>query len=93
MPDLSAVMDQSLPTIDVLCPECGHKRAIYFLIPDEGETKMIARLMCKNVAESTIKCGHIWDLNDESEITDLTVKVKEEEDLPDSESFDEKKYE
>lgn len=44
---------------------------------------MLARMMCKNVIGTTVKCGHIWDLNDESELSDLKVKVKimEEEDF------------
>lgn len=65
-----------MPTVEVECPECGHNRAIYFLVPDEQETKMLARMMCKNVKGTTVKCGHIWDLNDESELSELKVKVK-----------------
>ena len=86
-PDVSVVLDPTLPSIDAICPECGHKGATYFLTEDQAETKMLARLVCKNVSGSTIKCGHIWILNDESEITDQTVKVKEEDDENINEEF------
>ena len=70
------VLDNTLTTIRVTCPECGFKRAIYFLVSDEKETKMIAKLMCKNITGSTVKCGHIWELNDFSEITEKKIKIK-----------------
>lgn len=37
---------------------------------------MLARMMCKNVTGTTVKCGHIWDLNDQSELSELKVKIK-----------------
>ena len=90
MPDVSAVLDQTLPTIEVECPECGHNKAIYFLIPDQVQTKMIARLMCKNIVDETVRCGHIWDLNDESEITGTAVMIKQEAELSEPDPFQEK---
>lgn len=66
IPEHSYIFDPSMPTVEVICPECGYNRAIYFLVPDELESKMLARMMCKNITGTTVKCGHIWDLNDQS---------------------------
>ena len=32
--------------------------------------------MCKNAVGMTIKCGHIWDLEDNKELTESKVIVK-----------------
>ena len=76
-----------MPTVEIECPECGHNRAIYFLVPDEQETKLLARMMCKNTIGTVVKCGNVWDLNDASELEEIQIKVKrleeeeEEDDL------------
>ncbi|MCK5282973.1 MAG: transcription factor S [Nanoarchaeota archaeon] len=45
---------ETLPKMDAECPECGHKKAYFWLVQtrasDEPETKF---LKC-------IKCGHTW---------------------------------
>lgn len=40
---------------------------------------MIVRMMCKNAVGTTIKCGHVWDLNDESVLAKNKVKIKIQE--------------
>ena len=39
----------------------------------------LRKLMCKNRTGSTIKCGHVWELPENSEITNSTLRVKEED--------------
>ena len=45
---------ETLPKMDAECPECGHKKAFFWLVQtragDEPETKF---LRCE-------KCGHTW---------------------------------
>ena len=38
-------------------------------------------MMCKSFKGSTIKCGHVWELNDASEMKEdkVMVKIEEEE--------------
>ena len=79
MPDISAIFDPTLPTISIPCPECDYNQAIYFLMPDKDERRMVTKLMCKSRTGSTIKCGHVWELPENSEITNSTLRVKEEE--------------
>ena len=47
---------------------------------NKAGTKMMARLVCRNVREKTDWCGHTWILEDDAEITDEAVKVKVEDD-------------
>jgi hypothetical protein len=51
-----------MPSVYVECPECGYDRAVYFLTPDEGETKIVAKMICASATGTTPKCGHVWDL-------------------------------
>ena len=53
-----------MPTVEVVCPECGFNKALYFLVADETESKMVARMMCKKVFGMEVRCGHVWDLED-----------------------------
>ena len=39
------------------------------LTPDEGETKLVARMICANASGAVAKCGHTWILEDEAELT------------------------
>jgi len=41
---------------------------------------MIARMMCKNAIGMTVKCGNIWDLNNESVVGATKVLIKQLED-------------
>ena len=79
LPEVDAIFDSTLPTIKVNCPDCNYPKALVFLVPDEEETKMVAKLMCKNVTGSTVKCGNVWELNDKSLYLGSEVKVKQEE--------------
>ena len=54
-----------MPSVEVECPECEHNRAIYILTPDEGETKMVAKMICTNARGTTILCGNTWDLDED----------------------------
>lgn len=78
--DYNLIFDPSMPTIEVICPECGFNKALYFLVSDEGETKMVARMMCKRVIGMQVRCGHIWDLEDQNELEEAKVLVKQQED-------------
>lgn len=42
---------------------------------------MVAKLMCRNVKGNVVVCGNAWTLNDESEIAEIAVKIKHEEDV------------
>ena len=61
-PDLAYIFDPTMPSVYVECPECGYDRAVYFLTPDEGETKIVAKMICASATGTTPKCGHVWDL-------------------------------
>jgi hypothetical protein len=51
---------------------------------------MEARLMCRNVKGNVVICGNAWTLNDESEIAEVAVKIKHEEEANDNDSDNEK---
>jgi hypothetical protein len=38
---------------------------------------MIARMMCKNAVGMIVKCGHIWDLNNDSVLSATKVFIKQ----------------
>ena len=80
VPDYCYIFDPTVPTVEVGCPECGYGKAIVFLVSDGAETKMVARMMCRSVMGSTVKCGHTWTLSDESEITNLAIRIKVQDD-------------
>ena len=63
--ELDYIFDPTMPRIEVECPDCGHNEAIYILTPDEGETKMLAKLICTNEKNGTIVCGNTWDLDED----------------------------
>ena len=65
-------------TANVTCPECGYGKAVYTLVPDEKQTKMIAKMLCNNVMGKTIKCGNRWDLDKEEEISGYRINVKQQ---------------
>ena len=41
---------------------------------------MVAKLMCRNVNGNVVICGNAWTLNDQSEIAEVAIKIKTEED-------------
>jgi hypothetical protein len=43
-------------------------------MPDEGETKIIAKMICASSTGTTAKCGNIWDLEDTSELLRTRVE-------------------
>ena len=88
--DRAFIFDPTFPSIHIECPECGYGKAICFLRADEAETKMVAKLMCRNVKGNVVICGHAWTLNDESEIAEVAVRIKREEEDDDFDSGDEK---
>ena len=46
--------------------------------------------MCRNVKGNVVICGNAWTLNDESEIAEVAVKIKHEEEANDNDSDNEK---
>jgi len=67
-PDLATILDPTMPSVEAECPECGYDRAIYSLTPDEGETKIIVKMICASRTGTTAKCGHIWELDECDEL-------------------------
>lgn len=63
VPNLDYIFDPTMPSVEVECPDCGNNRAVYFLTPDEGESKIVAKMICASATGTTAKCGHIWDLD------------------------------
>ena len=53
-----------MPSVEIECTECGFNRAVYMLTPDEGETKLVTRMICANAFGAVAKCGHTWILED-----------------------------
>lgn len=43
------------------------------LTPDQGETKMIAVMICASAVGTVAKCGHSWVLDETSELTATKV--------------------
>ncbi len=77
-PDLAYIFDPTMPSVYVECPECGYDRAVYFLTPDEGETKIVAKMICASATGTTPKCGHVWDLQESSELLRTRVLTEDE---------------
>ena len=48
------------------------------LTPDEGETKMLAMLICASATGTVAKCGHIWILDEDSDLSKDRVITEEE---------------
>lgn len=51
-----------MPTVEVECPECEYNKAVYFLTPDPGDTRLLAVMICANATGTVAKCGHSWVL-------------------------------
>lgn len=69
-PDTVYVLDPTMPRLKARCPNCDYEEAVYFLIPDEGERKIVTKLICARQAEDTkmVICGEVWDLPDGDKI-------------------------
>ncbi len=66
-----SIFDRSMPIISVECPECGYDEGVYTVVPEEGERRIVMRVICaRGAAEKIVKCGHKWSLRQESEIDD-----------------------
>lgn len=78
VPDLAYIFDPTMPSVEVECPECGYNKAVYILAPDDGETKLVATMLCASQTGTVAKCGHIWTLDDDTELTRTKVKTEEE---------------
>jgi hypothetical protein len=78
VPDLAYIFDPTMPSVEVECPECGYNKAVYILAPDDGETKLVAVMLCASQTGTVAKCGHIWTLDDDTELTRTKVKSEEE---------------
>ena len=77
VPDLAYIFDPTMPSVEIECPECSFTRAVYILAPDDGETKLVAVMMCASQAGTVAKCGHIWTLDEDTELTRTKVKSEE----------------
>jgi len=78
IPDLSYIFDPTMPNVHVECPECGYDRAVYFLTPDEGESKIVAKMICASSTGNTPKCGHVWDLDENCDLLRTKVVTEDE---------------
>jgi DNA-directed RNA polymerase subunit M/transcription elongation factor TFIIS len=77
--DERIVLDQTMPRLTVECPECGFHEAVYMATSDEGERKMLVRLVCSRGADKgTVKCGFQWDLEEDLHIFRNRVMDKDE---------------
>lgn len=79
MPEEAYIFDPTMPKVDIECPECGYDKAVYFLTPDEGETKIVAKMICASATGTTVKCGNMWDLNDKDLLLRTRVLTEEEQ--------------
>ena len=67
-----------MPRLAVECPECGYHEAVYIVTPDDGERKIVVTLICASIgAKGNIRCGTIWDLDENLEIFNDRVIEKE----------------
>jgi hypothetical protein len=78
VPDLDYIFDPTMPTVEIECPECGYNRAIYMLTPDEGETKMLAVMICASATGTVAKCGNTWVLDEDLELGKTRIVSEEE---------------
>lgn len=70
-----------MPSVKINCPECGYDRAVYFLSPDETESKILARMICMSSTGNTPKCGHVWNLDESDLLLRSRVMTEEDQDL------------
>ena len=68
------IFDNTIPKIEVECPECLYNRAICVMAPDAGETKIVATLICASSTGTTAKCGNIWTLDKNTELLKGRIK-------------------
>jgi len=53
-----------MPRMEVECPECGFHSAVYTVVPDESERKIVIKLICaRGAEENVVKCDKKWDLD------------------------------
>ena len=67
-----------MPNVEVTCPECDYNRAVYFLTPDEGETKLVAVMICASASGTTAKCGYSWILEETSDLFPNRIQTEDE---------------
>lgn len=69
------IFDQSMPRVTIECPECSYHEAVYLVAPDDGERKIVMKLICaRGAEEKVVKCGTKWDLDQDLEVFEDTVK-------------------
>lgn len=59
--------------VEVQCPECGHNKAVYWIAPDENETKLVTRMTCAAAKGSLSTCGHSWELMEDEYLSEDCV--------------------
>jgi len=78
VPEQAYIFDPTMPSVEVECPSCGYNRAVYQLTPDQGETKMLAVMMCTSSFGQLAKCGHSWVLPESSRLLKNRVQTEDE---------------
>jgi hypothetical protein len=78
VPENDYIFDPTMPRVAVECPECGHGTAVYMLTPDEGETKLLAMMICASATGTQAKCGHSWMLEETSDLLETMVLIDDE---------------
>lgn len=64
-----------MPIMCVECPDCSYDEAVYTVVPEEGERRIVVKLICARGAEDGIvKCGNKWSLNQEIEIDEVDIE-------------------
>lgn len=53
--------DPTMPRINIDCPECHWKEAVYFLTAARGESNLKVILMC--TGNDVFECCHEWEMD------------------------------
>jgi hypothetical protein len=62
-----------MPIMRVECPECGYDEAVYTVVPEEGERKIVLKLICaRGARDGIVKCDKKWNLDQDIEIDENT---------------------
>ncbi len=75
--DPKFIFDPTMPKLSIACPDCDYPEAVYLVTPDDGERKIVTKLICMRGADNdTIQCGAIWDLEEDVLMNKDSIKMQ-----------------
>jgi hypothetical protein len=40
------IFDMSMPRMEIECPDCSYHEAVYLVAPEDGERRIVVKLIC-----------------------------------------------